>query len=1463
MDVPNAMSLPTRTPGLWTQRTSARFGRHLLTLGAIFLLAASTGFAQTPAHYLIAYDGTLQGSWVRSCWEASDGALFTNFAATAPGRAGNAIEVRFGANDAWCAFGLADRKPGWDRQFKYLNEFRTIEFDVYLESDSAEFENLTFVFEDAGFSDNPTLGSFIPGWAGLSSAQRVGTWLHATVNLASLHPTLPRFHQFLLFNNGSYQPHFRIMNVKLGWDDDTTPPVVTPGTPSLNTTYDQLSLPFTTNEATIYRVEYGIGNYGSTITGNADDWSGTHTAVLTGLTRGSTYQYRIVALDHRTDPAATPNQGSSTGTYAIPATPTTPPVISSLAVGSIAGNRATLTWTTDRPCTAQVTYHKTGGSDLTRTLADLTASRSVVLDLLEPATTYAVTVTATDAFNLSATQSTTVTTGATSAAAATITANPAASHAISPWIYGMNFYQESASDVRHLTLNRQGGNRWTAYNWENNYSNAGSDWGPYSSDTYLSSSTTPAEALRPLVVADRARGNASLITLQMQGYVAADAGGNVNINDPSHLANRFKQVVFKKGSAFTITPSTADASVYMDEFLWALDQKITGDIYADSTTPTLINLDNEPELWPSTHAEIQTGAPTVTGYIQKTVDLCKAIKDLAPAAKTLGPVHYGFNGIVNWQGAAGFSDTYWFTDRYLTDLKAASQTYGRRLLDAYDFHWYSEAQGSGTRITDLTGPTLTDAQIQAIVQSPRSLWDPTYRETSWIADSLGGPVRILDRIQQKIDAIWPGTGIAITEYDNGGDNHIAGAIAQADNLGVFGQRGVYAACFWPMSDAPYIRAGFRMYRDYDGNLGSFGDTSIPTTSSDPSKVAAYVSRDSTRAGRYVVVALNRSSTAQDIGFSGLAVAGAARVYRIAGTSPTPAFVGEVPVNLASWVVTLPALSVSTIEITAADSSPVAPTISAQPQSATVTAGTGVTFSVAASGTAPLSYQWRKDGTNLAGATTNTCSLAGAQSSDAGSYTVVVTNTAGSVTSAAAILTVNPAVVAPTISAQPTSRSVTVGSSTSFTVAATGTAPLTDQWQRSTNSGSTWSNLSNDTTHSGVTTLTLSVGATTTGMSGNQFRCVVANSANSATSNAATLTVSAAVVAPAITTPPQNLTVSSGTSASFSVSASGTGPLAYQWLKGGSPIAGAINSSYSIASAQSADAGSYSVTVSNSAGSVTSSAATLTVQAPAQPPSVANRLINLSTRSLVGTGGDIQIAGFVIQGTAAKRVVIRANGPVLTQFGVSGALADPMLEVYSGQTVLFQNDDWNSSLASDFAGVGAFPWTAGSKDAALSVSLQPGMYTVQVSGKNGGTGVALIEVYDADGGAAASKLINLSTRALVGTGGDIQIGGFVVQGDSPKKVVIRASGPALGSYGVAGTLADPVLTLYSGQTVAFQNDDWNAALAVDFAAVGAFAWTVGSKDAALVVTLQPGMYTAQVSGKNGATGVALIEVYEEN
>jgi hypothetical protein len=902
---------------------------------------ATVTVSSSGMHYLVAYNSGpgsslgLQNNWIREAWEGTP-AIPTNFAAPAPNRPGaQSIEVAFGTGNSWNAIGLAHRLDWSNIYWLFLNQFRTVEFDLQFAADSVGEDNLTFLLEDGGQADQPALTSLIPGWSSMTAAQKHGNWFHVTVDLAGLHPNLslhPNFQRWLLFNNadGSVsRPHFFLADVKLGWVDDSTAPVITFGAASANATSTELTLPWTTNEPTLHTVEWGATtSYGHAIAGGSTegDYALDHAVTLTGLTPGTTYYYRITAKDHQFLASTPQNQSTYTGSFAMPAAPTSPPVISGLSATGVSAVTATLGWTTDRPCTGSVAYHKSGGTTLTRSLTDLSSSRSFMLDLLEPSTTYTVTIVATDAFaNVSAPATIQVTTSASSTADVTVAIDPATTQTISPWIYGLNFYGEVPGAPPHLTLDRMGGNRWTAYNWENNASNSGSDWGPYSNDSYLGGGSTPAEAVRSVIAADQTLGMATLMTVQMQGYVSADTSGLVNINDPNHLANRFKQVVYKKGTEFTAPPSTADANVYMDEFLWALKSKFSSDIFsASAALPTLVNLDNEPELWGDTHPEIQTGLITPDAYIQKTVALAKALKDFAPGVQLLGPAHYGFNGIVNWQNSTGFTDSYWFTDKYLQELKTASDVYGKRLLDAYDVHWYSEATGDGTRITALNGATLTANQVQAIVQSPRSLWDPAYTEDSWVARYLGQPVNLVGRLKAKIAASWPGTGIAISEYGNGGDNHIAGAIAQADNLGIFGAQGVYAATLWPLGDCPYILAGFRAFRGFDGGSASFGDVSLKATSSNVQNVAAYISLDSKVPGRVVIVAINRSTTFQTVAFQGQALAGTASVYRISAESAqaqrlasqpvAPVLVGQVPVSGTTWTLALPPLSVSTVEI---------------------------------------------------------------------------------------------------------------------------------------------------------------------------------------------------------------------------------------------------------------------------------------------------------------------------------------------------------------------------------------------------------------------------------------------------------------------------------------------------------------------------------------------------------------------
>jgi hypothetical protein len=369
-----------------------------------------------------------------------------------------------------------------------------------------------------------------------------------------------------------------------------------------------------------------------------------------------------------------------------------------------------------------------------------------------------------------------------------------------------------------------------------------------------------------------------------------------------------------------------------------------------------------------------------------------------------------------------------------------------------------------------------------------------------------------------------------------------------------------------------------------------------------------------------------------------------------------------------------------------------------------------------------------------------------------------------------------------------------------------------------------------------------------------YTVVVTNSAGSATSNAALLTVNVAAVAPAITTQPASASVMTGASTTFTVVASGTAPLTYQWSKAGVAISGATSASYTIASAQSTDAGSYTFVVTNSAGSATSNAATLSVT-PAGPSSW---LSNVAVRTTLAAN-QILTVGLTMQG-GAKPILIRAAGPGLGALGVLGTMADPKLAVFNGPTQIAANDNWAGAPAvvSAISAVGAFPFASTvSLDAALVASIDGGR-TVQVSGPAAGN--VIVEAYDAGIG-NTPRLTNLSALNFVGTGSDILIAGFTIAGTGTKNLLIRAAGPSLGALGVPGTLVDPKLSIYSSQVKVGENDTYAPGLASVFASVGAFAFVPGAKDAALTVSLPPGGYTVQVSGADGGTGTAIVEIYE--
>ncbi len=530
-------------------------------------------------------------------------------------------------------------------------------------------------------------------------------------------------------------------------------------------------------------------------------------------------------------------------------------------------------------------------------------------------------------------------------------------NAISPYIYGTNF-----GWVPNATFNRSGGNRLTGYNWENNASNAGSDWYHHSDfGMATGANDPPGYAFRDMIQSAAADGGGVLVTVPMAGYVAADGNGTV---DETEIAPspRWKEVVPKKatiypGSSLSTNPDKTDGYVFTDELAnWVEDFKTPDQ-------PVFYALDNEVSLWgetlppgwqsgeeprpwenppyagvaPSsggrTHPTIHPYEPTFAELRDKTIAHAGAIKDVNPGAIVFGGVAYGWGGAENLSGApdAVTSPSHpggdqvgelHYNEWLLQQVHNEEVAQGRKLMDVLDMHWYTEVYADGQRIT---GDIATPAAVEARVQATRSLWDPTYAEDSWISQwktwvgspGNNGPIRLLPRVQRDIDDFNPGTKIAITEYNYGGNNHISGAIAEADALGIFGREGVFAANIW--GGGSFIDAAFDMYLDYDGAGGTFGDVSIEAATDDIATSAVYASLDSDDSNRMVLVAINRTSTAQDAALQVDydRVFDHVEVYRLESGSTTPIRYADIGLDqLNALIYTMPAWSVSTLVLVA-------------------------------------------------------------------------------------------------------------------------------------------------------------------------------------------------------------------------------------------------------------------------------------------------------------------------------------------------------------------------------------------------------------------------------------------------------------------------------------------------------------------------------------------------------------------
>lgn len=473
-------------------------------------------------------------------------------------------------------------------------------------------------------------------------------------------------------------------------------------------------------------------------------------------------------------------------------------------------------------------------------------------------------------------------------------------HPISPFVYGIN-HPNWKEDPGLYTTSRAGGNRLTCYNWETNASNAGSDW--HHQNDNLMGSDVVGEPIRATVQAAFDQGAACVVTVPLIGYVAADKKGGGDVKQtPDHLKTRFFPSLPEKGAPFADPPDLADGKVFQDEFVAWLEKRFPR---GDARKTIWYALDNEPDLWSHTHARAHPGKVRFDELIDLNVRYATAIKKVAPKALVFGFVSYGWHGFTTLQDAPDRAGRN-FLDVYLAAMKAAADQAGKPLVDVLDLHFYPEARGGKVRVMeDSAAPDVAAARIQ----STRSLWDPTYKENSWIANSINGPIRLLPRVKEQIAKHAPGMKLAMTEYYYGGGADISGGIAQADVLGILGREGVFAAHLWHMgrTDDRFIRGAFRMFRDVDGKGARLGETGLAVAGGDPAKLSVYAALDASK--KLGIVAINKTAEpiALKLAVKGTTAPSKLRAWRLTSADPRPVSAGEVGLSLE-----IPPLSVTTL-----------------------------------------------------------------------------------------------------------------------------------------------------------------------------------------------------------------------------------------------------------------------------------------------------------------------------------------------------------------------------------------------------------------------------------------------------------------------------------------------------------------------------------------------------------------------
>jgi hypothetical protein len=433
---------------------------------------------------------------------------------------------------------------------------------------------------------------------------------------------------------------------------------------------------------------------------------------------------------------------------------------------------------------------------------------------------------------------------------------------ISPYVYGIN--SQDFGKTR-ATVRRNGGNRGSVYNWELNASNAGNDWHHQSDDWPCSvmgikNCGEPAAQFIGFHQQNQAAQADTIVTVPMLDYVAADKKGDI-LESEKPPSKRVVKNVPKKPAPFAATPDLNDGVSYQDEFVNYLVSKLGR---AGAGGPRFYSLDNEPALWPTTHPRIHPDRTAYEEVVRRSEATALGITAVDPGAFVLGGVMFGWSEYMSLSTApdhAKYNPTFGtYVDFFLDAMQRSEKKNGRRLMHALDVHWYPEVRGS-QRITEDDASHKT---IEARIQAPRSLWDPNFVEKSPITAELKEkPIRLLRWFFEIIEKRYPGTKLTMTEYNYGGSKHISGGLAQVDVLGIFGREGVHLANYWGNGAGvgklpPYIESAFRIYRNYDGKGGSFGDTAVSAKVADDAAASVYAATDSKRPGVLTLVVINKS-----------------------------------------------------------------------------------------------------------------------------------------------------------------------------------------------------------------------------------------------------------------------------------------------------------------------------------------------------------------------------------------------------------------------------------------------------------------------------------------------------------------------------------------------------------------------------------------------------------------------------